>query len=378
MRKRECIAMLLAGGQGSRLGGLTANLAKPAVAFGGKYKLIDFTLSNCFYSNIDVVGVLTQYRPLMLNTYIGTGSAWALDSSDGGVVILPPYMSREGGKWYNGTADAVYQNIEFIDYYNPDYVLVLSGDHIYKMDYSLMLDFHKRQHADVTLSVIEVPWEEASRFGITVTDEDNKVYRFDEKPKNPVSNLASMGIYIFDWQVLRAALIEDHEDPDSSNDFGGNILPKMLAEGKRVYAYAFKGYWKDVGTISSYYQANMELLDKNCPIQLDDRKFPVYSNSARSMPQYIGPDAHVSEALVCDGCKVLGEVHHSLLSNDVVVGRGARVINSIVLPNAHIEDGAEVYDAIIDEGVVVERNRVVGDAHGTKGISVLSNATPQV
>ena len=373
-RKKECIAMLLAGGQGSRLGGLTMNVAKPAVLFGGKYRLIDFTLSNCFYSGIDVVGVLTQYKPLILNTYIGTGAAWALDSQDGGVSILPPYQSREGGKWYEGTADAVYQNIEFIDFQDPEYVLILSGDHIYKMDYAQMLAFHKRTGADVTISGYTVPWEEASRFGLMITDENQKITRFEEKPKNPMSNLASMGIYIFTWKVLREALLRDHDDEASQKDFGGNILPTLLAEGKNMYAYPFSGYWKDVGTIPSYYEANMELLDPDCPLQLQDRTIPVYSNSENTRPQYLGPEAHISTSLVCDGCTILGDVHHSIVSNDVFIGRGAKIRDSILMHGAVIEDGAEVYDAIIDEKYVVERGRVVGRPHaGAKEITVLSN-----
>ncbi len=372
MRKRETIAMLLAGGQGSRLGELTRDVAKPAVTFGGKYRLIDFTLSNCFYSGIDVVGVLTQYKPLVLNTYIGTGAAWALDSMDGGISILPPYQSRLGASWYEGTADAVYQNIDFIDNYDPEYVLILSGDHIYKMDYDQMLDFHKQTHADVTISGITVPWEEASRFGLMITDETHKIVRFEEKPKVPPSNLASMGIYIFNWDVLREVLLEDHADPESSNDFGKNILPHMLNEGKNLMAYPFNGYWRDVGTISSYYEANMELLDPKNPLQLQDRSFPVYSNTANSPPQYLGPEAHVTESLVCDGVSVLGDVEHSILSNNVTIGRGAKVQDSILLRGVVVEDGAEVYYAIIDEGAVVERGRVIGDPHDKGNIQVVS------
>jgi len=251
---------------------------------------------------------------------------------------------------------------------------VLSGDHIYKMDYAQMVDFHKRNNAAVTISTIEVPWDEASRFGIVVTDENHNVVRFDEKPKNPVSNLASMGIYVFSWKAMRKALLEDHEDPDSSNDFGSNILPKMLVEGQKLMAYPFQGYWRDVGTIPSYYETSMELLDPDCPLHLDDRKFPVYSNSKATMPQYVGPEAHVSESMICDGCKIMGEVHHSILSQGVVIGRGARVHNSILLPGAVVQDGAEVYEAILDENTVVERGQVIGSAHGSQGISVLSNS----
>lgn len=366
--------MLLAGGQGSRLGGLTANIAKPAVVFGGKYRMIDFTLSNCTNSGIDVVGVLTQYRPLMLNSYIGTGSAWALDSVDGGVTILPPYQSREGFNWYNNTAAAVYQNIEFIDFYDPEYVLILSGDHIYKMDYSKMLAYHKMKNADVTISVYPVPWEEASRFGIMVTDEEGKVTKFEEKPAQPVSNLASMGIYIFNWKYLKDALIRDHDDPNSANDFGKNIIPGALAEGKNLYAYSFNGYWKDTGTIPSYYEASMELLDGTCDLDLDDPEFPIYSKNQVTRPQYVGPEAHVTDSYVCDGCVVLGEAVHSVISNDVYIGRDAKVYDSVILHGARIEDSAEIYNAIIDENVVITRGRKVGrpDAKPGEDIAVVS------
>ena len=378
MSKYETVAMLLAGGQGSRLGGLTFDNAKPAVAFGGKYRLIDFSLSNCYNSGIEVVGVLTQYKPLRLNTYIGTGAAWALDALDGGVTILPPYMSRDGGQWYLGTADAVYQNIEYLDYYNPEYVLILSGDHVYKMDYSLMIDSHKEKGADATIAVMPVPWGEASRFGILVTGEDGEIIRFDEKPKNPVSNLASMGVYVFNYKTLRKALIEDHVDTESNKDFGKNIIPKLLGEGRKLYSYRFDGYWRDVGTIQSYYETNMEILDNECPLDFHDQDFPVYSNNHNVRPQIIGSGASICQSLVCDGCFVYGKVNHSILSNNVYVGKGANVKNSIILHNARIEDNASVENAIISEGVVVTQGCLVGNMKNKKtgswDIEVVSQA----
>jgi len=360
MRKRECIAMLLAGGQGSRLGGLTADIAKPAVVFGGKYRMIDFTISNCSNSNLDVVGVLTQYKHRILNHYIGSGAAWGMESVDGGISILPPYQTRYGGQWYNGTADAVFQNMEFIDYYDPDHVLILSGDHIYKMDYSLMLAQHKKTGADATISVIRVSEEEASRFGIMTADEDGRIVDFEEKPAHPKSTLASMGIYIFKWKVLRQALIADHENPKSDNDFGKNVIPALLSQGQKLYAYAFQGYWQDVGTIKSYYECSMQLLDDDCPLDLYDDRVPVYSNNLNARPQFIGPDAHIDNSMICDGCSILGEVAHSIISNDAYIGTGARVVDSILLHGARVESFAQVYGAIVDEGVTIERSRKVG------------------
>lgn len=352
--------MILAGGQGSRLSGLTHKIAKPAVAFGGKYRLIDFTLSNCRYSNIEVVGVLTQYKPLLLNSYIGTGSSWALDSIYGGVSILPPYMGMDGGNWYNGTADAVYQNIEFIDQYNPENILILSGDHIYKMDYAKMIEFHEDNHADATIAVIKVPMEEASRFGIMLCDENDRITDFDEKPKNPVSDLASMGVYVFNWKKLRKELIRDHKDSNSRNDFGKNIVPNMLANDDALFAYRFQGYWRDVGTVESYYQANMELLMEEPPIDLHEKEFQVFSNNKNTIPQIIGRNAKVSNSLVCDGCKILGTVRHSIISNGVFVDEDTVIENSIVLHNAHIEKGVSIKNAIIAEGTVIKKNVVVG------------------
>ncbi len=322
MRKKECVAMLLAGGQGSRLLALTKRNTKPAVAFGGKYRIIDFSLSNCVNSNIDTVGVLTQYKPLILNSYLGTGEAWDLDDSDGGVHVLPPYATEQGGEWYNGTADAIYHNIDFIDNYSPEYVVILSGDHLYKMDYNKMLEFHKERGADLTVSVIEVPWEDASRFGVMSVDKDMNITKFAEKPKEPDSNLASMGLYIFNWDVLRRALLEDHDDPDSEKDFGKNIIPKLLREGKKLCAYTFTGYWQDVGTIDSYYSSQMALLEENPEFDIFEDDMRIFSNSNISPPHYVGRNGEVERSLVCNGCIVLGKVVDSILSSDVYVGGG--------------------------------------------------------
>ena len=364
MQKKECVAMLLAGGQGSRLGALTKKIAKPAVAFGGKYRIIDFSLSNCANSDITTVGVLTQYKPLLLNSYIGTGAAWDLDDAYGGVFVLPPYATESGGQWYRGTADAIYRNIDFIDNYDPEYVLILSGDHLYKMDYSKMLKFHKENNADLTISVMEVPMEEASRFGILTADENNKIFKFSEKPKEPDSNLASMGIYIFSWPVLKEALLEDGEMEDSDHDFGKNIIPMLLVRGNNIYAYTFSGYWKDVGTIDSYYETNMELLDPDSGINIFEEDMKVYSNSNMYPPSYNGPNAQVSNCLICNGCSVFGSVKHSILSFGVQVEEGAEVIDSILLPGAVVKKGARVERAIIGENTVIEEGAVFGDAKG--------------
>ncbi|MDO4746382.1 MAG: glucose-1-phosphate adenylyltransferase [Bacillota bacterium] len=366
MQKKECVAMLLAGGQGSRLGALTKKIAKPAVAFGGKYRIIDFSLSNCANSDITTVGVLTQYKPLLLNSYIGTGAAWDLDDAYGGVFVLPPYATELGGQWYRGTADAIYRNIDFIDNYDPEYVLIISGDHLYKMDYSLMLDFHKKNNADLTISVMEVPMEEASRFGILTADENNKIFKFSEKPKEPDSNLASMGIYIFSWPVLKAALLADGELEDSDHDFGKNIIPMLLSEGKGIYAYTFSGYWKDVGTIDSYYETNMELLDPDSGFNIFEEDMKVYSNSNMYPPGYNGPNAVVDNCLVCNGCSVYGTVKHSILSFDVQVEEGAEVLDSILLPGVVVKKGAKVQRAIIGENTVIEEDAVFGDAAGSE------------
>lgn len=308
MGNNECIAMLLAGGQGSRLKSLTKNNAKPGVMFGGKYRIIDFSLSNCFHSDIYTVGVLTQYKPLLLNKYIGNGSAWALDKREQGVNILPPYMDTKGGNWYLGTADAIYQNLEFIDMYNPEYVLILSGDHIYKMDYSLMLNYSKKKKADLAIAVMEVDWNEASRFGITNVNEDMKIVEFDEKPENPKNNMASMGIYIFKWSILRESLLKDAKNENSDHDFGKDVIPMLLNEGKNIYSYLYDGYWRDVGTIDSYYKANMDLLEENSEFDLFSNDLRVYSNNKTWRPHYMGQEADVNNSLVCDGCTVNGYV----------------------------------------------------------------------
>ncbi|MEW6662303.1 MAG: glucose-1-phosphate adenylyltransferase [Bacillota bacterium] len=360
MPKKECLAMLLAGGQGSRLGCLTRNIAKPALSFGGKYRIIDFSLSNCANSNIDTVGVLTQYKPFSLNSYIGIGTAWDLDSAFGGVHILPPYVREEGGSWYKGTANAIYQNMEFISIYNPDYVFILSGDHIYKMNYSAILKFHQEKKAEATIAVIQVPWEEASRFGILQVDETGRILEFAEKPGLPRSNLASMGIYVFDWPVLRQALIEDEANPGSDNDFGKDVIPMLLRQGKRLFAYRFQGYWKDVGTIESYYQANMELLEDNPPFNIFDADFRIYSNEDAFPPHYVGPKAKVKKSLVSNGCTLLGKVVNSVLAPGVFVGAGAMVEDSILLSNAKIHKASWVRRAIVGENAEIMENCAVG------------------
>lgn len=359
--KKTCVAMLLAGGQGSRLKALTSKVAKPAVPFGGKFRIIDFPLSNCVNSGIDTVGVLTQYQPLELNSYIGNGQPWDLDRSDGGVHILPPYV-KEGdkGTWYKGTANAIYQNIGFISLYDPDYVLVLSGDHVYKMDYEKMLERHKAAGAACTISVMEVPMEEASRFGIMNVDEHDMIYEFEEKPKKPKSNLASMGIYIFNWKQLRDYLVADEADEKSSNDFGKNIIPAMLAAGERMAAYRFSGYWKDVGTIDSLWDANMDMLAPGSGLNLLDKKWPIYCRTPSCPPAFLGPHADVGNSAVAKGCGILGEVKNSVLSYNTQVGQGASVCYSVVMPGAVIEEGAVVQYAIIGERCRVGRGAQVG------------------
>ena len=361
MPKQEVVAMLLAGGQGSRLGVLTKNLAKPAVPYGGKYRIIDFPLSNCVNSGIESVGVLTQYKPLQLNSYIGSGQAYDLDSSDGGVFILPPYQSAgEVGSWFSGTANAIYQNMAFIENYDPENVLILSGDHIYKMDYNAMLEYHKEKNADCTIAVINVSLEEASRFGIMNTNPDNSIYEFEEKPAHPKSTNASMGIYIFNWKVLRKYLIADEEDPNSSNDFGKNILPAMLADNQRMFAYPFSGYWKDVGTIESLWQANMDLLDDSIPFDLKDPDFKIYARNYAKPPCYVSKDANVVHSLMAEGCTLRGSVEHSIISTGCVIGEGAVVDHSVIMPNTVVEAGAVVEYAIIGEGATIGKNAKVG------------------
>lgn len=361
MRKKECIAMLLAGGQGSRLGCLTRNIAKPAVSFGGKYRIIDFSLSNCAHSNIDTVGVLTQYKPFILNSYIGMGSAWDLDNLYGGVHILPPYVGENQGSWYKGTANAIYQNIDFIHFYNPDYVLIISGDHIYKMDYYAMLNFHKEHNSEVTISTIEVSYEEASRFGIMTADTKGRIVKFAEKPAEPESNLASMGVYIFNWSILKKALIEDEADSDSEKDFGKNIIPRLLKQGSKLYSYAFQGYWRDVGTIESYYNANMEILHGGELFNLFEQKQRIFSNEEILVPQYVGPKAKIEKSLIGNGCTVLGQVSNSILAAGVYVGEDTIIEDSILLPNSKVNDHVCVRKTILGENAVILGHSFIGE-----------------
>ena len=354
--KKEVVAMLLAGGQGSRLGVLTRKIAKPAVPFGGKYRIIDFPLSNCVNSGIEAVGILTQYQPLVLNEYIGNGQPWDLDGMHSGVNCLSPYQAVDGADWYSGTANAIFQNINYIDRYDPEYVVVLSGDHIYKMDYNKMLEYHKEKTAACTIAVIDVPLEEASRFGILNTHEDGEIYEFDEKPEKPKSTHASMGIYIFSYKELRKYLIEDDENKNSSHDFGKDVLPAMLNAGERMFAYPFEGYWKDVGTIDSLWEANMDLLDPNVTLDLKD----IYSRNPMMPPHFVSNDAVIQNSLVADGCNVYGNLEFSILFSGVTIGKGATINSSIIMPGAVIEEGATVQFAIIAENTVVRKNAVVG------------------
>ena len=373
MSRKECIAMLLAGGQGSRLGALTQKIAKPAVSFGGKFRIIDFALSNCTNSGIDTVGVLTQYRPYLLHSYIGSGEAWDMDNRDGGVSILPPYATQDGGAWYAGTADAITQNIDYIKGYDPDYVLILSGDHLYRMDYRKMLETHIAHGAELTVSVMPVPWEEASRFGILTTDDDDRIVKFSEKPEAPDSNLASMGIYIFSKDVLIEVLEEDAVDQRSSHDFGNDIIPKMLEEGRRLYTYEFKGFWKDVGTIASFHETSMDLLGEHPEFDLFDKSFPVLSNITTRPPHYIGPEARVSDCLISNGCRVYGTVTHSILSTDAIVHARAVVEDSVLLPGAEVKAGAHVRRAILGENAVVEEGVKLGSIDTTRDTAVVGN-----
>ncbi|AOZ93827.1 glucose-1-phosphate adenylyltransferase [Paenibacillus crassostreae] len=366
MMKKECIAMLLAGGEGKRLGKLTKKLAKPAVFFGGKYRIIDFALSNCTNSGIDTVGVLTQYRPQELNRYIGIGKPWDLDRKEGGVSILPPYIKRKGGDWYKGTADAIYQNIDYIEQYNPEYVLVLSGDHIYKMDYERMLHFHKEQKSDATIAVIGVEWKDVSRFGILSVDDNNKVTQFREKPLDSTSNLASMGVYIYTWKILKHYLENDAAQTISSHDFGKDIIPMMLEDGVKLTAYPFEGYWKDVGTIESLWEANMDLLDDDTSLKLDDRKWRIYSLNPNQPPQYIAASANVNNSLVNEGCIVFGEVNHSILFYGVEVGMGSVINDSVIMPNAIIGENVTIHKAIVGEGTIIGDLSVVGSPDSDK------------
>ena len=352
--------MLLAGGQGSRLGILTKVMAKPAIPFGGKYRIIDFPLSNCSNSGIDTVGVLTQYQPLELNSYIGSGQPWDLDLNDGGVFVLPPYSRGKSGEWYRGTANAIYQNIPFIEQFSPEYVLILSGDHIYKMDYNEMIKFHKKNRADATIAVLQVPWEDASRFGIMNTDEENVITDFEEKPAKPRSNKASMGVYVFSWPILKQYLINDEADPNSKNDFGKNIIPKMLGDGCRMLAYAFEGYWKDVGTIESLWEANMDLLKQPAAFDLYDNRWRIYARNPIMPPHYIARSAIVDDCMITEGCEVRGEVHHSVLFAGVTIEAGAKVYDSVIMPGVVVRAGAVIHRAIVGENSDITGGAQVG------------------
>ena len=364
MIKKKCIAMLLAGGQGSRLGLLTKVMAKPAVPFGGKFRIIDFPLSNCANSHIDTVGVLTQYQPLELNRYIGSGAPWDLDLSNGGVFVLPPYMKAKSGEWYRGTANAIYQNISFIEQYDPEYVLILSGDHIYKMDYNSMLDAHIRANADVTIAVRPVPMEVASSFGIMNIDEQDHITEFEEKPKHPKSNLASMGVYIFTWKILKQYLLADEQDPNSKNDFGKNIIPKMLGDGCAMIAYRFTDYWKDVGTIESLWEANMDLLKVPPEFDLTDKRWSIYARSPVMYPHYIGEEAVAERCLIAEGCEIYGEVHGSVLFAGVTVEKGALIEDSVIMPGTKVSAGAVIRRAIVSENCVIQGGCRVGEVEG--------------
>ena len=361
MSKKKCVAMLLAGGQGSRLGVLTGKIAKPAVPYGGKYRIIDFPLSNCVNSGIDTVGILTQYKPLELNDYIGSGKPWDLDRLNGGVHILPPYQGQKGGDWYKGTANAIYQNLEFIERYDPQYVLILSGDHIYKMDYSKMIEQHKESDAACTIAVLEVPMEEASRFGIMNANEDGSIYEFEEKPKEPKSNLASMGIYVFSWEKLKKYLIEDEQRENSSNDFGKDVIPAMLGAKEKMMVYRFGDYWKDVGTVDSLWEANLDLLNPKIDLNLSDPEWRIYSRTNSLPPQFIAQSSSVENSLITDGCEVYGALDYSILFENVTVEEGASVEYSLVMPGAAIKKGASVKYSIIAENAVIEENAKIGE-----------------
>ena len=374
--KKECIAMLLAGGQGSRLYDLTKKTAKPAVSFGGKYKIIDFPLSNCINSGIDTVGVLTQYQPLALNEYVGGGAPWDLDRMRGGLSVLPPYQGNKSSDWYKGTANAIYQNINFIKQFNPDYVLILSGDHIYRMDYKKMLEQHKATGAVCTVATITVPMEEASRFGICNTNKDGSIYEFEEKPKKPKNNQASMGIYIFNTKTLIEYLETDEQDENSSNDFGKNIIPNLLHNGEKLYSYRFEGYWKDVGTISSLWEANMDLIGDEPVLNIADNHLRIYSKNTARPPQYIGPKSSIVNSLISEGCRVYGKVENSILSGGVVIEEGAYVKDSVILEDVTVKKNAGVYTAIVDSETVIEADAVVGtEGAGKDNITVIASGS---
>ena len=371
-RKKEIVAMLLAGGQGTRLQVLTKDMAKPAVPFGGKYRIIDFPLSNCSNSGISTVGVLTQFMPLELNSYMGNGNPWDLDRVDGGLTILPPYTAGKTGEWYKGTANAIYQNIKYIEQYDPEYVLILSGDHIYKMNYNKMLDFHKEKEADLTVAHINVPLEEASRFGILNTNDDLQIIEFLEKPEHPISTKASMGIYIFNWKVLKEYLIRDEENPESEKDFGKNIIPMLLEENRRIFAFPFAGYWKDVGTIESLWEANMDLIKRRDEFNISDKTWKVYYRHEGKLPQFIGDSAQVTDSMISDGTIVLGTVHESIVSSGVSIGKNAKVQGSIIMQNAIIDEGATVINSIIAEGTVVKSGVTVGHSEVELGQDMIT------
>ena len=363
MKQNSMLAMILAGGRGSRLHELTNKVAKPAVGYGGKYRIVDFPLSNCANSGIDVVGVLTQYESVLLNSYVAAGGRWGLDAKDSGVYVLPPREKADAGlDVYRGTADAISQNIDFIDSQNPEYLLILSGDHIYKMNYAKMLDDHIQHKADATIAVIEVPMKEASRFGIMNTGEDDRIVEFEEKPEHPKSNLASMGIYIFNWDILKQYLIEDEADSESENDFGNNIIPNLLRDERKMYAYHFNGYWKDVGTIDSLWEANMDLLDKNNALDLADSSWKIYTQDTDALPQYIGAQASIERAFITQGCIVDGLVKNSVLFTGAKVAPGAKIIDSVLMPGVEVEEGAVVTRALVADGVKIGKNAVVGSA----------------
>ncbi len=372
MVRKKCVAMLLAGGKGSRLSSLTKTLAKPAVPFGGKYRIIDFTLSNCTNSGIDTVGVLTQYQPLLLHSYIGIGSAWDLDRRHGGVTVLPPYTESSGVKWYTGTASAIYQNMNYLSQYDPEYVLILSGDHIYKMDYNDMLEYHIKEEADVSISVIEVPWEEASRFGIMNTNKNMEVTKFEEKPLYPKNNLASMGIYIFKWSVLKEFLEMDDRNPESSHDFGKDVIPLLLEEKKKLIAYPFKGYWKDVGTVKSLWEANMDLLQEDSGLNLFDYNQRIYSVNPNQPPQYISPTANIHESLINEGCVIEGNIDHSVIFQGVHVEEGSIIKDSVIMPDAVIGKNVYIERAIIPEGIHIPDNTIIRADKDTDEIKLVT------
>lgn len=360
--KTKMVAMLLAGGQGSRLKSLTKNTAKPAVPFGGKYKIIDFGISNAANSGIENIGILTQYKPFYLNEHIGMGASWDLDKYSGGLKLLSPYYSEDGGRWYKGTANAIYENIDYLDSLDPEYVLILSGDHIYKMNYEKMLEVHEEKKADVTIAVMEVPWEEASRFGIMNVDGEGKIEEFVEKPENPKSNLASMGIYLFNWDVLRQALVDDYKDKNSSYDFGMNIIPNLLREEKSLFVYRFSGYWKDVGTVRSYWEANLDLINEDNPLDIYDKSWRINTTTKNLPPHYISASGRVSNVLINEACVISGQVKDSVLFDQVIVEEGAFVEKSVLLPGAVIKSGAKIYNAIVCENQTIENDTIIGKA----------------